>query len=325
MLAAEVVTMTETKRYDVVVLGGGAAGLSGALMLGRARRSVLVVDGGEPRNAPAEHMHGFLGYDGASPLELLKAGRDEVTGYGVEIVTGQALRTSKEDGEFVVDLDTGLRVRARRLLAATGIVDELPDIAGLAQRWGRDVVHCPYCHGWEFRDEAVGVLSTGPVSVHQTLLFRQLTGKVVHLTHTGPDLTGEEAGQFAARGITVVDGEIVSVEVAEDRITGVRLSSGEVVPLRAIVVAPRSRPRADALAPLGLLPAPHANGEHIPADPTGRTEVPGVWVAGNLTNPMATVVMSAASGSTAGAVINADLVEEETRLSVSRKSPLHSS
>lgn len=316
MLAAEVVTMTEAKRYDVVVLGGGAAGLSGALMLGRARRSVLVVDGGEPRNAPAEHMHGFLGHDGASPLELLKTGRGEVAAYGVEIVTGQAIRASKEDRGFVVDLDAGLRVRARRLLAATGIIDELPDIAGLAQRWGRDVVHCPYCHGWEFRDEAVGVLATGPMSVHQTMLFRQLTGKVVHLAHTGPGLSDEEAAQFAARDITVVDGEVVSVEVADDRITGVRLRSGEIIPLRAVVVAPRSRPRADALAPLGLHPAPHPNGEHILADPTGLTEVPGVWVAGNLTNPMATVVMSAASGATAGAVINADLVEEDTRLAV---------
>ena len=316
MLAAEVVTMTEAKRYDVVVLGGGAAGLSGALMLGRARRSVLVVDGGEPRNAPAEHMHGFLGHDGASPLELLKTGRGEVAAYGVEIVTGQAIRASKEDRGFVVDLDAGLRVRARRLLAATGIIDELPDIAGLAQRWGRDVVHCPYCHGWEFRDEAVGVLATGPMSVHQTMLFRQLTGKVVHLAHTGPGLSDEEAAQFAARDITVVDGEVVSVEVADDRITGVRLRSGEVIPLRAVVVAPRSRPRADALAALGLHPAPHPNGEHILADPTGLTEVPGVWVAGNLTNPMATVVMSAASGATAGAVINADLVEEDTRLAV---------
>lgn len=325
MLAAEVVTMTETKRYDVVVLGGGAAGLSGALMLGRARRSVLVVDGGEPRNAPAEHMHGFLGHDGASPLELLKTGRDEVAAYGVEIVTGHATQASKVDGEFVVGLDTGLRVRARRLLAATGIVDELPDIAGLAQRWGRDVVHCPYCHGWEFRDEPVGVLATGPMGMHQTMLFRQLTAEVVHLTHTGPGLTDEEAEQFAARDITVVDGEVISVEVADDRITGVRLRSGQVIPLRAVVVAPRSRPRADALAPLGLHPAPHPNGEHIPADPTGRTEVPGVWVAGNLTNPMATVVMSAASGSTAGAVINADLVEEDTRLALARKLPFHAS
>lgn len=313
MLAAEVVTMTETKRYDVVILGGGVAGLSGALMLGRARRSVLVVDGGEPRNAPAEHMHGFLGHDGASPLELLKTGRDEVAAYGVEIVTGQAIEASKEDGGFVVVLDTGLRVRARRLLAATGIIDELPDIAGLAQRWGRDVVHCPYCHGWEFRDEAVGVLATGPMSTHQALLFSQLTDHVVHLNHTGPGLTDEEAARFAARGITVVDGEVVSVEVDDDRITGVRLRGGEVIPLRALVVAPRSRPRADMLAPLGLLPVAQPNGEHIPADPTGRTDVPGVWVAGNLTSLFANVVMSAASGATAGAGINADLIDKDTR------------
>ncbi len=317
MLAVEVVTMAQ---YDVVILGGGAAGLSGALMLGRARRSVLVVDGGEPRNAPAAHMHGFLGHDGASPLELLKTGREEAAGYGVETVTGQAQTVSKEDGGFVVELDTGAKVKARRVLAATGIIDELPDIPGLAQRWGRDVVHCPYCHGWEFRDEAVGVLATGPQSVHQAQLFRQLTGEVVYFTHTGPGLTDEEAEGLAARGITVVDGEVAQVEVADDRITGVRLSGGEVVPLRALVVAPRSRPRADMLAPLGLHPTPQPNGDSITAvDPTGRTEVPGVWVAGNLTSLFATVVVAAASGSMAGAAINADLIAEETRLAVATR------
>jgi thioredoxin reductase len=139
--------------YDVIVIGGGAAGLAGATALLRSRRSVLVVDGGEPRNAPADGVHNFLTRDGTPPSELLAAGRAEVLGYGGEVVHGSVVAV---DPGFRVRLDDGRTLSARRLLVATGLADELPDVPGLAQRWGRDVLHCPYCHGWEVRDRAVG-------------------------------------------------------------------------------------------------------------------------------------------------------------------------
>src|SRR5438132_1229324 len=140
-------------RYDVVIVGGGLAGLTGALTLARARRSVLVVDSGQPRNAPAAHAHGYLTRDGAPPLELLSLGRREVRGYHGEIVAGTVTRLERlPGGGFRVALDGGTHWEARRVLVATGLVDELPDIPGLRERWGRDVVHCPYCHGWEVRD-----------------------------------------------------------------------------------------------------------------------------------------------------------------------------
>ncbi|GHF65582.1 thioredoxin reductase (NADPH) [Amycolatopsis bartoniae] len=304
--------------YDVVVIGGGAAGLGAALALTRSRRSVLVVDAGQPRNAPAAGIHNYLGREGTPPRELLEIGRDEVAGYGGEFVSATATGAEAlPDKRFRVTLDDGRHVRARRLLVTTGLVDELPAVPGVAQRWGTDVLHCPYCHGWEARDQAVGILATGPLAGHQALLWRQLTEDVIVFRHTAPDFDAETLTKFAARGIRVVDGTVAGLEVRDDHLTGVRLESGEVVPRQALVVAPRFTARSELLVSLGLEPVEQQFGEqvlgtYVPADPTGRTTVPGVWVAGNVTNLSAQVVVSAAAGLGAGAAINADLIEEET-------------
>ncbi|MEV4543477.1 bifunctional NAD(P)/FAD-dependent oxidoreductase/class I SAM-dependent methyltransferase [Micromonospora echinaurantiaca] len=308
-------------RYDVVVVGGGAAGLAGALALGRARRSVLVVDAGEPRNAPAEHMHNYLGRDGTAPGELLAAGRAEVTGYGGRIVSGRVVSAGRDGAEFTVTLDDGRTVRARRLLVATGLVDELPEVPGLAQRWGRDVLHCPYCHGWEVRDRRIGVLATGPFGVHQAQLWRQWSEHVLLVLHGAAAPGAEETEQLAARAIPVVDGPVAGLEVTGDALTGVRLASGELVELDALVVAPRFTARAGLLTSLGLEPVEvemggHVFGSQIPADANGATAVPGVWVAGNVADVRAQVITSAGAGLTAGAAINADLVAEDTRAAV---------
>ncbi len=177
-------TGTLGSRYDVVVIGGGAAGLNGALMLARSRRSVVVLDAGEPRNAPAQAVHGLFAREGTPPAELLERGRAEVRSYGGDVVHAEVVGAAREGGMFVVTLADGRMVRARRLLVTTGLVDELPDVPGLRARWGHDVLHCPYCHGWEVRDQAVGVIASGPMAVHQALLFRQLTEDVVFLAHS---------------------------------------------------------------------------------------------------------------------------------------------
>ncbi|RKF28958.1 methyltransferase domain-containing protein [Micromonospora globbae] len=311
-------------RYDVVVVGGGAAGLSGALALARARRSVLVVDAGEPRNAPAGHVHNYLAREGTPPGELLAAGRAEVTGYGGRIVDGR-VETAVRDGDgFAVTLDDGCTVRARRLLVTTGLVDELPDVPGLADRWGRDVLHCPYCHGWEARDRRIGVLATSPFGVHQAQLWRQWSPHVLLLLHGAPQPSAEEVEQLAAREIPVVDGPVAELVVDGDALTGVRLADGEVVELDTVVVAPRFTARAGLLAGLGLTPVPvemggHVFGSQIPADQSGATEVPGVWVAGNVADVRAQVIGSAAAGLNAAAAINADLVTEDTRAAVEER------
>ncbi|MFI6042911.1 NAD(P)/FAD-dependent oxidoreductase [Nocardia sp. NPDC051321] len=304
--------------YDVVIVGGGAAGLSGALMLGRARRTVLVIDAGAPRNAPASGVHGLLAREGMAPSELLERGRAEVRGYGGHVVTGVVDAVTGTDGGFAVTMSDGRTVGARRLLVTTGLVDELPEIPGLRQRWGRDVLHCPYCHGYEVRDQAIGVLGTGPMSVHQALLFRQWSNDITLFPHTMPSPSKEELEQLAARGITVVPGAVAALEVTDDRLTGVRLSDGTVVRREALAVMSRMVARADFLAALGLRTAAHMSGmgEHIPADATGRTEVPGVWAAGNVTDLSAQVGGAAAAGAFAAAHINADLITEETRLAV---------
>lgn len=312
--------MTERLRddYEVVVIGGGAAGLSGALMLARARRSVLVVDAGEPRNRPASGVHGLLGLEGIAPAQLLARGREEVTGYGGQVVNGRVVSAARDEDGFTVTFEDGRSVGARRLLVTTGLVDELRDVPGLRARWGRDVLHCPYCHGWEVRDQAIGVVASGPMSVHQALLFRQWSDDVMFFTHTMTPPTEEQMQQLVARGIRVVEGAVVSLEIADDRLVGVRLDDGTTVARQALAVATRMTARAGFLASLGLVPQEHPAGvgQYLPCEAGGRTDVPGVWVAGNVTDLTAQVGAAAAAGALAAAQINADLVAEETQRAV---------
>src|ERR1700691_5976592 len=193
--------------YDVVVVGGGAAGLAGAVALARSRRSVLVVDAGDPRNAPASHVHNFLSRDGTPPAEIYAVGRQEVAMYGGRVETGRVTALSRSGERFAVRIG-GRAVTARRLLVATGVRDELPQVPGLAERWGIDVLHCPYCHGWEVRGQRIGVLATGPTAVHQVLMFRQLSDRVSLLQHTGPAPAPGQCEQLAALGVPVVTGTV---------------------------------------------------------------------------------------------------------------------
>nr|WSW66607.1 NAD(P)/FAD-dependent oxidoreductase [Streptomyces sp. NBC_00995] len=318
-----------TQTYDVVVIGGGAAGLAGALSLARARRSVLVIDAGSPRNAPASHVHNYLGREGTPPSELVAIGRGEVAAYGAEIVEGEVTSAEKLPGGagFRVVRGDGTVVTARRLLVTTGLVDELPPVQGIAERWGQDVLHCPYCHGWEVRDAAIGIVALTPMAVHQALLWRQWSADVTLFLHDAPEPSDEEYEQLAARDISVVDGEVTGLEVGGDRLTGVRLAGGRVVPREAVVVQPRFTARSGTLEGLGLRATPlemggSTLGTYIAADPTGATEVPGVWVAGNVASLMEQVIGAAAAGLKAGAAINADLVADDTRRAVeTRRAP----
>ena len=303
--------------YDVAVVGGGAAGLSAALVLARARRRVAVVDAGAPRNAPAAHMHGFLGWDGAPPSTLLARGRDEVASYGAELVAGTVTDvTPTGDGSpsFDVVLADDRGLRARRLLVTTGLRDELPDVPGLTERWGRDLLHCPYCHGYEVRDQPLGVLGGTPEAVQHALLVRQWSADVVYFPHTD-EPSPEERELLLASAVGVVDGPVAHLVVEDDRLTGVGLASGQVVPRAAVFVRPRMVPNTDLLVRLGC--ATHDNG-WVVADGVGRTSTPGVWVAGNAGNPRAQVVTAAGEGSASAIAINADLVEEDAALAVDR-------
>ncbi|CAL9352586.1 NAD(P)/FAD-dependent oxidoreductase [Nocardiopsis dassonvillei] len=311
--------------WDVVVVGGGAAGLSAALTLARVRRSVLVVDAGEPRNAPAAGAHGLLSREGIPPLELLRLGREEVASYGGRIVSGRVAGVRREDGNLVVSTEDGGRAAARRLLLTTGLVDELPDVPGLARLWGRDVVHCVYCHGWEVRDTAVGVLGTGPGSFHQALMFRQLSSRVTLFLHNGVDLGDEQWEQLAALGVGVVEGGVRGLEVDDrDRLAGVRLASGKEIAVDTLAVAPRFTARADFLSDLGLALTEHPTGmgAQLAVEAGGFTGVEGVWAAGNVADVTANVPVAAASGTQAGAALNADLIAADAGAAAAARAAL---
>jgi thioredoxin reductase len=294
--------------YDVAVIGGGAAGLSAALVLSRARRRVAVVDAGEPRNAPASHMHGFLSREGLPPRDLLAVGRAEVEAYSGDLIAGavSGIVPGAERG-FRVDLVDGRSLRARRVLVATGLRDELPDLPGVSERWGRDLLHCPYCHGYEVRDQALGVIGGLPVAVQHAQLVRQWSSDVIFFSHT-LELMADHREQLAARGIEIAEGTVRRLVVDGDRLQGVEIDDGRVIERDAVFVRPRFVPNSNLLVGLGC-----ATDEAgwVVADAGGRTTVPGVWVAGNAVNPRAQVVSAAGEGSSAAIALHADLVEEE--------------
>ena len=299
--------------YDVLVIGGGAAGLSAALVLSRARRRVLVVDSGEPRNAPAAHMQGFLSRDGMPPADLLTTGRAEVEGYGGTMTRG-AVRDLVNSGPsgFQALLQDGSRVAARRVLVATGLHDDLPDIPGLRDRWAKDVLHCPYCHGWEVQDQQVGVVWNGPETLRYAQIVRQWTHDLV-LFAPVDTLTNSDRAQLVARAIGVVEGDIERIIVADGHLNGVALSDGRTVPRRVLFVPPTFLPNNHLLTDLGA--ETDQNG-WVTLGPNGATSVRGVWAAGNVTNPRAQVITAAGEGSAAAIAINADLVDDDIRTAV---------
>ncbi|MGW1323302.1 NAD(P)/FAD-dependent oxidoreductase [Streptomyces antibioticus] len=317
--------MTETydeadETYEVIVIGGGAAGLSAALVLGRARRRTLVIDAGEPRNAPAAHMHGYLTRDGMAPADFLAAGREEIARYGVELVRDRAVDVVR-DTDFAVVLAGGRTVRARQLVVATGLKDELPPLPGLAERFGRDVLHCPYCHGWEVRDRAFGVLATTPLSVHQALMVSQWSNDVTLFLHTvaEADLSDDDLRRLAAAGVRVVPGEVSGLTVADDRLTAVRLQDGTEYDREVLFVAPRAVPRTDLPARLGAEMTETPFGAYPVVDAQGRTTVPGLWAAGNVSGFAEQVVNAASRGYRAGAAINGELLMADLDAAAERR------
>ncbi|MFF5142709.1 NAD(P)/FAD-dependent oxidoreductase [Streptomyces sp. NPDC013157] len=301
--------MTDT--YEVVVVGGGAAGLSAALVLGRARRRTLVVDAGEPRNAPAAHMQGFLSRDGMPPAEFLAVGREEIARYGVELVRDRAVGATKDGADgFAVALAGGRTVRARQLVVATGLKDELPPVPGVAERFGRDVLHCPYCHGWEVRDQAFGVLATTPMSVHHALMVTQWSKDVTLFLHQveETELTDDDLRRLAVAGVRVVPGAVAGLRIEDDRLTGVRLADSSVHPREALFAAPRPVPQNDLFLGLGAELTETPFGAYPVIDERGLTTVPGLWAAGNASGFAEQVVNAASRGYRAGAAINGELL-----------------
>ncbi len=301
------------RHSDVCVVGGSAAGLAAALQLVRQGRSVMVVDSGEPRNAPAAHMHSYLGYDGRSPSELVEAGREEVRRYGGEVVPGRVLQVDGDvERGFRLELTGGHTVRARRVIAATGLVDELPEIEGLAEHWGRDVIHCPFCHGYEVRDGRIVFILTHPMGLHPATLFRQLTSQLSVVVHDGTGVDETQLDALAASGVAVHRQPAARIH-GDGRLTAVELADGERLAADTVAVTPRFHARTEPFARIGLETVAHPTGmgDVVATDLMGATAVPGLFAAGNVTDPTAQVLHAAAVGSRVGAAVASSLAHEE--------------
>ncbi|MFI8633957.1 NAD(P)/FAD-dependent oxidoreductase [Microbacterium sp. NPDC077663] len=302
--------MTEAL-YDAVIVGGGPAGLSAAQMLGRARRRTLVIDAGAPRNRFAAHMHGVLGHDGRSPSELLATGRAEAGAYGVEFLDAAVLSLADEGDRLIVTHERGT-IGARGVVLTTGVVDDLPDIPGVQEQWGRGVFHCPYCHGHEVAGRRLGVLATSPASVHQIELIRQWSDDVTAFTAAMGELDETVARRLEARGIRLVTAPVAHLRIEDDEIVAAVTTDATEHAIDALLTAPT--PRLDLAFTDGLALALSENpGEGLRVDMRGATSHPRVFAAGNVVTPFGNVPLSMGQGSMAGAGLNAALVTEDGR------------
>lgn len=296
-------------QLDVVIIGGGAAGLTAAQVLGRAHRRVAVIDSGDPRNGPAAHMHGFLSRDGMPPADLVATGRKEALDYGVDLIDGHVAEIMRNgaDPSFSLQLSDGQQLETRAILVSTGLRDELPEVPGLWERWGVDVLHCPFCHGYEVRDEPIGILGgdVRELSIHQALLLPQWSNDVVFFPN-GIDLTDGERARIRARGVEIVDDPVRGIVVDDDQLHAVELGNQQLVPRRALFVGPRFVPNDFLLTGIGCDVGPNG---FVTVDSTGRTSVPGIWAAGNVADPRAQVITAAGAGSAAAIAVNGYLLE----------------
>jgi thioredoxin reductase/SAM-dependent methyltransferase len=304
------------RHCDVAIVGGGAAGLAAALQLGRQRRSVIVVDAREPRNAPAAHMHSYLGHEGLPPAGFAALGREEVRSFGGEILFDRVERAARaEDGRFVLDLAGGHSIVTRKVLAATGVRDELPAIDGLAEHWGTDAVSCPFCHGYEIRDRRIVQVLTHAAGLHQAALLHHLSSAFTVVLH-GADIEPAALDLLRGGGASIIEGSVSRVVAGADgHVAGIELSDGRRLDADALVVGTRFSPRIEPFAGIGLRPREHPSGlgEFVEADAAGATSVPGLYAAGTLTDPSRQVLPSAADGSRVGAMIALSLAEEDLR------------
>ncbi|MGD9904442.1 MAG: NAD(P)/FAD-dependent oxidoreductase [Vicinamibacterales bacterium] len=295
-------------REDVIVVGGSFAGLAAALYLARARRTVAVVDTGSPRNRFSRHAHGLLAQDGRPPAAILAEARAQLASYPtVRFVHDAALDAVMADGGFQVTLAGGGQLGGRLLVLAFGVRDELPEIPGLAQRWGRSVLHCPYCHGYEFAGRRLGVLHASPHSLQQVQLIAEWGPTTYFLNGTE---VGDETvlAPLCARGIAVEPAAVLALHGSDDSLAGVELVDGRTVAVDALYVAPRTHLNSDLAATLGCALDDGPWGPMVRTDALKATTVPGVFAAGDITRSLHNVTFAAADGVTAGLAAHRALV-----------------
>lgn len=286
--------------YDVIVVGGSFAGMSAAMQLARARQNVLVIDAGTPRNRFANEAHGFLGQDGRTPVAIMHDARCQLLRYPtVEVMSGKALAARALGDAFAIELPGGSEHRAKRLILATGVSDELPPVRGMSERWGETVLHCPYCHGYEVRDQPLGVIAAHPMSAHQAMLIPDW-GPTTYFTQGEFEPETAELAAFVARGITIERTPVVELVGDTPALDGVRLVDGRFVEVAAVFTAPRTRPTTPLAAMLGCVHEDGPTGPYVKVDQWGATSIAGVWAAGDAATPMHNATLASAAGVLAG-------------------------
>ncbi len=288
--------------HDVIIIGGSFAGMAAALYLARARRQVVVMDSGAPRNRVAQHAHGVLGHDGRPPLDLLADARTQLLRYPtVRFVRATAEQVVQHaDEAFQVIASDGEQAQARRIILASGVRDVLPPVPGLAERWGVSVVHCPYCYGYEVAGQRLGVFATGEMAVHQAWMLPDWSDQVVLLTNASVVLTAEQRAALVQRGIAVVDGQVSSVRGPEQAIDGVVMEDRRVIPIDALFVAPQTQLTSPIAEQLGCALDTGPVGPFIKTDERQATTVPGVFAAGDAARTAHTITGAMADGAMAG-------------------------
>ena len=303
------------ERWDCIIIGGGAAGLSAALVLGRARKRTLLIDAGEQSNRPASGIGGLLGHDGRRPDELYAQGRKEIVRYpSVEVRHDKVTEAFRHDGGFAVTSSDGSVESSRRLILATGMQYRLPDLPGLAERWGRSVFHCPFCHGWELRDRPLGVLDADPATgIHRALLLTGWSADVTLLTNGPATISPDQLAELTAANIKIDQRRVVALDGPDDALAKVVFADGATRPSRGLLVPAVLHQRTDIAAQLGLALAPPSPiaADAVAIAPTGETNVPGVVVAGDTAAGMPSVANAIAAGSNAAMTVVRSLLGED--------------
>jgi thioredoxin reductase len=300
--------------WDCIVVGGGAAGLSAGLVLGRVRRSTLLVDAGAQSNLAAHGIGGLLGHDGRPPADLYAHGRQELSAYpSVEVRTGEVVSAQRVGESFVLELADGRRETAKRVLLATGMRYQPPALPGLAELWGRSVFHCPFCHGWEVRDRPLGVLARGDRAVHSALLLRGWSDDIVLLTDGPGDLDQTQRARLTAAGIGIDERPVAALDTDHGELAAVVFADGSRLPRRGLLVATTLHQRSPLAEQLHARPAePTALAQDaVQVDGFYRTTAPGVFAAGDVSAQMPQVAAAIAAGSMAAAAVVQSLLVDD--------------
>nr|WP_176025080.1 NAD(P)/FAD-dependent oxidoreductase [Brucella pseudintermedia] len=282
--------------FDVIVVGGSFAGQAATLQLGRARLRTLLVDAGSPRNRFARTSHGFLGQDGVPPSVIISTARRQLATYAtVEVREGEVVDAAITEMGFRVSLADGREERAKRLILAIGVRDILPDLAGVEERWGVSVLHCPYCHGYELNQRPLGVLARDQMAFHQAMLVQDW-GTTTLFTQGLFSPTSEQVVALSSRGVKVEHTPIVGLVGNAPTLDGVRLADGRTIELSALFTLPQTVPASDLAERLGCLFEDGPTGPIISTDERRQTSVPGVFAAGDAASPMPQATLAAAAG-----------------------------